>query len=219
MEDRLALTSIVSSFLSLAHSLLEADNTQIRTAASYSLLQVSDRAEDTVKSSQSLSAMSGLACLCLQSEEARIAEQGCLVISNILRGLDLEGHSECLGNISQHLLSLTEPDSLTARTGSSVRQLAFTALSDLIDQEEQRRPQWLSAAAPLLLQRLDLLVSREPSSAQNIDISFNSSCLNSSIFRLDRAEVQAMAAEILQVICKMFDQPLHGGPPAKHPPE
>ena len=209
MEDRLALTSIVSSFLSVAASLLESDNSHIRTAASYTLLQVSDRAEDTLKSAQSVAAMTGLACVCLQSEESRIAEQGCLVISNITSGLG--AHTESWANISQHLLSLTETgtESLPARTGSSLRQLAFSALSDLIDQEGSQSA-WLNTVAARLVRRLDLLLSREQSSQQNIDISFNSSCLNSCIFRLDRAEVQALAAEVLPVICKMFDhQPLH----------
>ena len=214
MEDRLALASIVSSFLSVAASLLEAENSHIRAAASYALLQVSDRAEDALKSAQSLSAMLGLACLCLQSEETRRAEQGCLIISNILlRALGDQtnpGLSESLGNIGQHLLSLTDVDSLTVRTGSAVRQLAFTALSDLIDQDAQRS-QWLkNTALPRILRRLDLLVSTEPSSGQNIDISFNSSILNSIILRLDRAEVLTLAAEVLQVISKMFDhQQLH----------
>ena len=138
-----------------------------------------------------------------------MAEQGCLLVSNILRGLEdqsNQGHLECLGDISHHLLSLTDTDCLTARPGSSVRQLAFSALSDLIDQEGQWSD-WLTTALPRLLQRLDLLVS---SSGLNIDISFNSSILNSSILRLDRAEVLAMAAETLTVISKMFDhQPLH----------
>ena len=62
-----------------------------------------------------------------------------------------------------------------------------------------------------LLQRLDLLTSSQPPTAgQHGDISFNSSVLNSSILRLDRAEVLALAGETLAVISKMFDhQPLH----------
>ena len=213
MEDRLALASIVSSFLSLADSLLQAENTHIRAAASYTLLQVSDRAEDALKSSQSQAAMLGLASACLQSEETRIAEQGCLVISNILlRALGEQsshGLSECLGTIGHHLLSLTDIDSPTVRVGSAVRQLAFTALSDLIDQEAQHSD-WLHTALPRIMRRLDLLVSSEPSSGQNSDISFNSSILNSIILRLERAEVLTLAAEILQVISRMFDhQQLH----------
>ena len=215
MEDRLALASIVSSFLSVADSLLLAENCHVRAAASYTLLQVSDRAEDALKSAQSLAAMLGLAGLCLQSEESRMAEQGCLIVSSLLlRGLGHQtnhGLTECLANVGQHLLSLTDIDCPTVRPGSALRQLAFTALSDLIEQEPQRA-EWLITALSRIMRRLDLLVvSTEPSSGQNNDISFNSSILNSIIPRLERDEVLALAAEILQVISKMFDhQQLHG---------
>ena len=197
----------------MADSLLLAENCHVRAAASYTLLQVSDRAEDALKSAQALAAMLGLAGLCLQSEESRLAEQGCLIISSLLlRGLGHQtnhGLSECLANIGQHLLSLTDSDCPTVRPGSAVRQLAFTALSDLI---EPQRAEWLNTALSRIMRRLDLLVvATEPSSGQNNDISFNSSILNSIILRLERDEVLVLAAEILQVISKMFDHQQHHG--------
>ena len=211
MEDRSSLSSVVSSFLSTAETFLQNENSNIRNAASFLLFQVSDKAVDALNTVQSRSSMSGLACICLQSPETRMTEHGCLVISNIIRSLEKETNKEIpyFVNILQHLLSLTDANTLTG-SNSSVRQLAFTALSDIIDQCQHQHLDLLRATVPVLLRRLELLLLIETNSQLNTEISFNSSILNSILPRLHRAEILQGSPEVLAVICKMFDhQELH----------
>ena len=215
MEDRGSLASVLASFLSMASSFLRDDNPSIRTAASYVLLQVSDRAADVVISRQTSAAVLGLASVCLQAQDPRLTEHGCLVTSNLLQSrpqLNTEEDLRYIEPLLQHLLSVTDVDFLTANSSSSLRQLAFSALSDIVDHCSHQHSQThiLKKYIPGLLERFHRLLSPETSSWLHVDISFNCSIFNSILLGLERETVLSLAPDILPLISKMFDlQQLH----------
>ena len=212
LEDRPALGSVITSFLSVAETFLQDDNSNIRRAASYVLMQVSDRAVDILNTYGATSSVSCLAGLCLQSPDHRMTEHGCLVISNLFRSQSKsEEKVPYIEALLHQLLSVTDPDFLTSKNqNSSLRQVAFSALSDIIEYCSHQQSETLKKSVPVLLKRFEHLLSSEASSALHIDISFNCSILNSIILSLEREVVLGLASEMLPVISKMFDhQQLH----------